>query len=321
MNETLKYLIHGVRSGDRVALSRAITLMESKKPDHQEQALGMLEALLPQSGNSIRIGITGIPGVGKSTFINAFGTYLTGIGKKVAVLSVDPSSTRTKGSILGDKTRMDLLSRDPNAFIRPSPSANQLGGVAQKTRESILLCEAAGFDVILVETVGVGQSETSVRNMVDFFLLLLLARGGDELQGIKRGIMEMADMLLINKVDGDNKKAGQLAQKEYQRALHLFPPKENSWVIPVETVSSIEVVGIEKTWQYVQDFFDQTKKSGYFEKERNEQNAEWLDEALNQKLTMEFYQKPGMKEKVDQLRSEISKGNLSVRAAINQLFT
>ena len=221
--------IQGILTGDRTILSQAITMIESSNPDHLAMAQDIIEGCLPHSGNSLRIGITGVPGVGKSTFIEAFGKMLTGMGHKVAVLAIDPSSERTKGSILGDKTRMEQLSVDPDAFIRPSPSGSTLGGVARKTRETIVLCEAAGFDVILVETVGVGQSETVVKSMVDFFLLLMLAGAGDELQGIKRGIMEMADALIINKADGDNKPKAAAAQAQYRAALKLFPQNENRW--------------------------------------------------------------------------------------------
>ena len=232
-NKTLsaEELFSGIQNGKRAALSRALTMVESKLPQHRALAEILVKKALPLSGNSIRIGITGVPGVGKSTFIETFGEYLTSLGKKVAVLAVDPSSTKSKGSILGDKTRMNKLSLNANAFIRPSPSAGSLGGVAAKTRESILLCEAAGFDVIIIETVGVGQSETTVKSMVDFFILLMLAGAGDELQGIKRGIMEMADLLLINKADGENTlQNARRAVGEYKRALHLFPPNENEWI-------------------------------------------------------------------------------------------
>lgn len=320
METSIKYYNEGILSGDRVALSRAITLVESKLPEHQQIAEHLIESILPQTGKSFRIGITGVPGVGKSTFIDAFGTYLTQQGKKVAVLSIDPSSTKSRGSILGDKTRMERLSKDPLAYVRPSPSANHLGGVAQKTRESILLCEAAGYEIIIVETVGVGQSETTVRDLVDFFLLLMLAGGGDELQGIKRGIMEMADMLLINKVDGDNLKAGQLAKKEYQRALHLFPKNENNWQVPVETISALSLDGMPTIWQQMTDYLKLTQTNGWLDKLRIEQKIKWLTEALRIKLEDQFYQRSGAKDQLQALQNKIASDEISIRAAVNQLL-
>jgi LAO/AO transport system kinase len=320
LDDSINYLLRGVQQEDRIALSRAITLVESKHPSHQKQAEELLEAILPKTGNSFRLGITGVPGVGKSTFIDAFGSYLTALGKKVAVLSIDPSSTRTKGSILGDKTRMERLSRNPSAFVRPSPSANQLGGVAQKTRESILLCEAAGYDVVIVETVGVGQSETAVHDMVDFFLLLMLSGGGDELQGIKRGIMEMADMILINKVDGENMKAGARAKKEYKRAVHLFPENEKGWNIPVETVSSTESRGLSTCWNHMTVYLEKVQGNGYLEKSRSEQTLAWFREALRQKLEQDFYEKYGANGEINRIIDAIRNGSLSIRSAISNLL-
>lgn len=318
--ESLEYYKNGIIKGDRVILSRAITLVESKKNSHQELAQSLIDAIIPYSGKSYRIGITGVPGVGKSTFIDSFGTHLTHQNHKVAVLSIDPSSTKSKGSILGDKTRMERLSHDPNAYIRPSPSSNHLGGVAQRTRESILLCEAAGYDIIIVETVGVGQSETAVKSMVDFFLLLLLAGGGDELQGIKRGIMEMADMILINKVDGDNEKAGKLAKKEYERALHLFPPNENGWIVPVETISAIEEMGILETWKIIESYFDSMINNGYLEHQRRQQSLNWFHELIRYRLANDFYNQPEIINKIKSLELAITEGSLSARSGINQIF-
>ena len=257
-------LTQGVLNGDKAILARAITVVESTKNEDLKKAYSLIENCLSKKSKSIRIGITGVPGVGKSTFIEIFGKTLTNLGRKVAVLAVDPTSTISRGSILGDKTRMQELVKDPNAFIRPSPSGDSLGGVARKTRESVILCEAAGFDIVLIETVGVGQSETAVHSMVDFFLLLKLAGAGDELQGIKRGIMEMADAIVINKAEGDNLKKAQRAKSEFERALQLYPPKENGWIPKVSTCSSIENSGIVEIWETIEKFLDTTKDSVYF---------------------------------------------------------
>ncbi|MFT7282932.1 MAG: LAO/AO transport system kinase, partial [Cyclobacteriaceae bacterium] len=309
--ESLSYYKEGIRKGDRVILSRAITLVESKNAVHQKMAEELLDSILPDTGKSIRLGITGVPGVGKSTFIDSFGSYLTDVkSKKIAVLSIDPSSSRSRGSILGDKTRMDRLSRNKNAYVRPSPAGTQLGGVAHKTRESMLLCEAAGYEIIIVETVGVGQSETSVRDMVDFFLLLMLAGGGDELQGIKRGIMEMADMVLINKVDGDNEKAGKQAKSAYQNALHLFPANTNNWVVPVETVSAIKEVGLDSAWQQIDRYNDQQRKTGWLNAMRSQQYLSWFHEALRQKLEGDFYQQTKVQANIKEVEQKISDGSL-----------
>ncbi|MFT4787143.1 MAG: LAO/AO transport system kinase [Cyclobacteriaceae bacterium] len=319
--ESLSYYKEGIRKGDRVILSRAITLVESKNAVHQKMAEELLDSILPDTGKSIRLGITGVPGVGKSTFIDSFGSYLTDVkSKKIAVLSIDPSSSRSRGSILGDKTRMDRLSRNKNAYVRPSPAGTQLGGVAHKTRESMLLCEAAGYEIIIVETVGVGQSETSVRDMVDFFLLLMLAGGGDELQGIKRGIMEMADMVLINKVDGDNEKAGKQAKSAYQNALHLFPANTNNWVVPVETVSAIKEVGLDSAWQQIDRYNDQQRKTGWLNAMRSQQYLTWFHEALRQKLEGDFYQQTKVQANIKEVEQKIADGSLSVRGAV-QLLT
>ncbi len=311
--------IEGILSSDRIILSRAITLIESKKDEHRRFADQIIEEILPHSGKSLRIGITGVPGVGKSTFIESFGQLITSLGKKLAVLSIDPSSSLSKGSILGDKTRMERLANNKNAYIRPSPSGAKLGGVAQKTRETMLLCEAAGFDVIIVETVGVGQSETAVKDMVDYFLLLMLSGGGDELQGIKRGIMEMADAVAINKVDGNTIKEGKRAAKAYSNALHLFPPGKNQWTVPVHIVSSIENTGIEEVWEKLGEFVENTRKNGFFEKNRKEQNLKWFKEALRVKLEEDFYNSPA-KSLLRDMESKISSGEISVRKAINELI-
>ena len=312
--------VEGILKGDRVILSRAITMIESANPDHFEMAQAIIERCLPHSGNSLRVGITGVPGVGKSTFIESFGTMLTGMGHKLAVLAIDPSSERTKGSILGDKTRMEALSVDPNAFIRPSPSGSTLGGVARKTRESIVLCEAAGFDVILVETVGVGQSETVVKSMVDFFLLLMLAGAGDELQGIKRGIMEMADGLIINKADGDNKAKAVGAQAQYRAALKLFPKNENQWTVPVEICSALEGFAIDKVWKMILQYEALTKSNGYFEKNRTEQNVNIFYNWINFTLQNDFYNNEAKAQEIERLLPLIREKRISPYMAASKVI-
>ena len=312
--------VEGILKGDRVILSRAITMIESANPDHFEMAQAIIERCLPHSGNSLRVGITGVPGVGKSTFIESFGTMLTGMGHKLAVLAIDPSSERTKGSILGDKTRMEALSVDPNAFIRPSPSGSTLGGVARKTRESIVLCEAAGFDVILVETVGVGQSETVVKSMVDFFLLLMLAGAGDELQGIKRGIMEMADGLIINKADGDNKAKAAGAQAQYRAALKLFPKNENQWTVPVEICSALEGFAIDKVWNMILQYEALTKTNGYFEKNRTEQNVNIFYNWINFTLQNDFYNNEAKAQEIERLLPLIREKRISPYMAASRVI-
>src|SRR5690554_5036283 len=292
-------LIKKLLQGDIPSLSRAITLIESTQPNHQEQAHQIIQECLPFANQSIRIGITGVPGVGKSTFIEAFGMHLTSIGKKVAVLAIDPSSTISRGSILGDKTRMEDLVKDPNAFIRPSASGNSLGGVSRKTRESIILCEAAGFDTILIETVGVGQSETAVHSMTDFFLLLNLAGAGDDLQGIKRGIMEMADAIVINKADGDNIERARHAKLDANRGLQLFPLKESGWKPKVLLASAYYKKGIDEVWQLIEEYVQNTKSNGYFESHRKEQNIYWLKEAINEQLLMQFYEHPLIAQQIE----------------------
>jgi len=292
---SVKEFVKHILEGNISYLSRAITLIESTNAAHQQKANNILEACLPYANKSIRIGITGVPGVGKSTFIEAFGKHFTSKGKKVAVLAIDPSSSINKGSILGDKTRMEDLVKDQNAYIRPSPSGDSLGGVAQKTRETIILCEAAGFNTIFIETVGVGQSETAVHSMVDFFLLLKLAGAGDELQGIKRGIIEMADAIVINKADNDNIKKAKLAKAEFSRALHLYPIKESEWQPQVTTCSAFHNIGIKNVYKIIDDYISLTQSNGYFEKRRNEQNNYWLLETINQELKNNFYQQKEVK--------------------------
>ncbi|MFC3415558.1 methylmalonyl Co-A mutase-associated GTPase MeaB [Algoriphagus hitonicola] len=306
--KSLEEYKRGVLDGNRVVLSQAITLVESNLESDSELAGKLVQELLPHSGKSIRIGITGVPGVGKSTFIEAFGSLLLEKGKKVAVLAVDPSSQKTKGSILGDKTRMEKLALDKRAFIRPSPSGSTLGGVSAKTREAMLICEAAGFDVILVETVGVGQSEVAVKGMVDFFLLLMLAGAGDELQGIKKGIMEMADTLLIHKADGDNLPAAKRAKSTYSNALHLFPLGENSWAPKVLVGSSQTGDGLSEVWEAIQVFQDQMIRSGWFEKNRADQRLTWLHESVHAILGKLFYTHPEVKIMLQKGEIEVQKG-------------
>ena len=308
--------IDGVLKGDRVILSRAITVIESNLETDKILAKEIIQAILPASGNSIRIGITGVPGVGKSTFIEAFGKHLINEGKKVAILSIDPSSQRSKGSILGDKTRMEELSHLENAYIRPSASGDTLGGVANKTAESMLLCEAAGYDVILIETVGVGQSETAVHGMTDFFLLLMLARAGDELQGIKKGIMEMADMVVINKADGDNMVSSEIARLQYQNALHIFPQSDSGWLPVVTKASSINHTGIDVVWEEVKKYKSLVGENGYFESNRNNQKITWMYNNINDALKQLFYGSDVVKTKLSKLENAIVTSEISpVKAA------
>ncbi|EGV43298.1 methylmalonyl Co-A mutase-associated GTPase MeaB [Bizionia argentinensis JUB59] len=282
-------LIGSILQGNITALSRAITLIESTNKNHSEQAHDVITGCLPHANKSVRIGITGVPGVGKSTFIESFGKHLSNSGKKIAVLAIDPSSSITKGSILGDKTRMEDLVKDTNVYIRPSPSGESLGGVARKTRETIILCEAAGFDTILIETVGVGQSETAVHSMVDFFLLLKLAGAGDELQGIKRGIIEMADSIAINKADGENIRSAKIAKVEFNRALHLYPKKESEWTPKVLLCSALHNKGIDTIWEMIDKYVSLTQENGYFDHRRHEQNRFWLIETIKDKLHADFF--------------------------------
>ena len=284
--------IEEIRKGNITVLSQAVTLVESQLPEHQTVAQEVITGCLPYAGNSVRIGITGVPGSGKSTSIDTFGLHVLGRGGKLAVLAIDPSSERSKGSILGDKTRMERLSQQQNAFIRPSPSAGSLGGVARKTRETIILCEAAGFDTIFVETVGVGQSETAVHSMVDFFLLIQLAGTGDELQGIKRGIMEMADGIVINKADGNNIEKAKLAQAHFRNALHLFPPAPSGWTPQVLTYSGYYEIGIDDDCKMINKYTAFVKQNGYFDRKRREQSKYWLTETIDEQLRTHFYQNP-----------------------------
>jgi LAO/AO transport system kinase len=312
--------VTGVLNGNITFLSKAITLVESTNIKHQQKANEILNRCLPHSNKSIRIGITGVPGVGKSTFIETFGKYLTAQGKKVAVLAVDPSSSVNKGSILGDKTRMEALVTDENAFIRPSPSGTSLGGVAQKTRESIILCEAAGFDTIIIETVGVGQSETVVHSMVDFFLLLKLAGAGDELQGIKRGIIEMADAIVINKADGENKQNAKIAKVAFNRALHLYPLKESKWQPKVLTASALHNSGIEEIDNMILTYIAITKENAYFNKKRNEQNKFWLLSTIEQQLKTNFYQNPKVKSALQKEIDNLENGKTTPFNAAKRLL-
>ncbi|GAA4316126.1 methylmalonyl Co-A mutase-associated GTPase MeaB [Pontixanthobacter gangjinensis] len=316
-----KDLLQDLLKGNKTALGRGITLIESNQKSHQKQAEYIIEGALPHAHKSIRIGITGVPGVGKSTFIESFGSYLIEQGKKVAVLAVDPSSSVSHGSILGDKTRMEKLVTQPNAFIRPSPSGDSLGGVARKTRESIILCEAAGFDVILIETVGVGQSETTVHSMTDFFLLLKLAGAGDELQGIKRGIVEMADAIVINKADGDNQKAARDARLEFKRALQLYPPKESDWKPEVKLCSALYNEGVSEVWEMISSFKNKAEENGYFQHNRQEQNKFWLYQTINDYLKGRFYEEPKIKSALKEQLELIENNKTTAFAAAKYLLS
>tara|TARA_B100000767_G_scaffold61346_1_gene57147 strand:+ start:2244 stop:3323 length:1080 start_codon:yes stop_codon:yes gene_type:complete len=318
---TTKELINGILKKDKTSLSRAITIVESTVEKHQDQAREIIEACLSHSNKSIRIGITGVPGVGKSTFIEQFGKLLSQNNYKVAVLAVDPSSSISGGSILGDKTRMEDLVKEPNAFIRPSASRDSLGGVARNTREAIILCEAAGYNVILIETVGVGQSETVVHSMTDFFLLLKLAGAGDELQGIKRGIIEMADSIVINKADGHNITAAKLAQTEFNRALHLYPNKGNNWTPKTLTCSALHNEGISEIWELIQNFNSITKKNGCFQQKRNDQNKYWLLQTIENTLKSDFYNHPKTKDELKKQLILISENKTTPFEAANYLLT
>ena len=302
-------------------LSRAITLVESKLHSDQELAQEVISQVLPHAGNSVRIGITGVPGVGKSTFIEAFGTYLIQQqGKKLAVLAIDPTSQRSGGSILGDKTRMNALATNPQAFIRPSPAGKSLGGVTRSTRETIILCEAAGFDTIFVETVGVGQSETAVHAMVDFFLLLMLAGAGDELQGIKRGIMEMADAIAITKADGANVDKAKAARAEYQNALHLYPKAASGWLPQVSTCSALQQTGLDTIWQTISDYLQLTHSNGFFEQKRRNQNMQWMYEAIRQGLEEHFYNHQQVKAHLPDVAAQVKEGQKSAFTAASELL-
>jgi len=312
--------VKGILAGDMGMLSQAITLVESSLPEHKEDAVKIVEQCLEHSGNSIRIGITGVPGAGKSTFIESLGSYLTKQGRKLAVLAIDASSHKTGGSILGDKTRMENLAADPNAYIRPSPSAGSLGGVARKTRETIILCEAAGYDTVFVETVGVGQSEIAAHSMVDFFLLLMIAGAGDELQGIKRGIMEMADALIINKADGTNMRRAERAKSIYENTLNLFPPKESGWTPKILTCSAIKGYGIERVWNNIMEYKDNTTENNYFADNRSSQAIYWMYETINEDLRNNFYKDPAICEKLSSLEQKVKEGKISPFKAAGELL-
>ncbi len=311
INFDIDQLFEGIRKGDIVHLSKAITLIESTHPKHTEIARKLIDRCLPFSGDSIRIGITGTPGVGKSTFIESYGSFLIENGTKIAVLTIDPTSQISKGSILGDKTRMEKLSASEMAFIRPSPAGDSLGGVARKTRETIILCEAAGFKRILIETVGVGQSETAVHSMVDLFLLLLLPGGGDELQGIKRGIMEMADIVLVNKTDDDRVNLAKETRRDYKNAMHLLPAKENGWPVKVLNTSGLHGIGIKELEEEVQGFEALTKSNQSFNLKRQNQSSYWLEESLNQQLLDTFKNKDGIKELLETLKTQVTDHKIS----------
>ena len=312
-------LTQDLRSGHRAALARAITLIESRRGDHQAAARDLVQALLPDTGKAIRVGITGSPGVGKSTTIDALGMFLIERGHKVAVLAVDPSSARTGGSILGDKTRMARLSVSGSAFIRPSPAAGTLGGVAAKTREAMLLCEAAGFDVVLVETVGIGQSETAVCDMTDFFLALMLPGAGDELQGIKKGLVELADMIAINKADGDNIKRANLAAAEYRGALHILTPRSEHWQPPVETYSALTEAGIDVLWQKILDHRTAMNASGEFAERRQQQQVKWMWSMLEQRMMARLRADPAIRGKVKKIETEVADGRIAPALAAEQI--
>jgi LAO/AO transport system kinase len=316
---TAEYL-QGILTGNRGILGRAVTLLESNAEAHQQQAQELLKELLPHTGGSIRVGISGVPGAGKSTFIEALGCLLTAREHRVAVLTVDPSSSVTGGSILGDKTRMEKLSRDPGAFIRPSPSGGSLGGVTRKTRETILLFEAAGYDVILVETVGVGQNEITVRSMVDFFLLILIAGAGDELQGIKRGVMEIADAVVINKADGPGEQAARLARAEYERALHYLQPATRGWVTGAHCTSALSGSGIEEIWDVILKFRELTSADEILQDRRRSQTRDWLHEMVDQHLRARFRAHPSVANLLPSLETRVMSGELPVTRGVWQLL-
>ena len=314
--------IDGVHAGSRALLSRAITVVESTLASDRVLAAEILSGISAiRPGDGFRLGITGVPGVGKSTFIDVFGTYVADQGRKVAVLAVDPSSSITRGSILGDKTRMDRLARDPRAFVRPSPAAGSLGGVTRNTRDAILLCEAAGFDFVIVETVGVGQSEIAVHSMVDFFLLLMLAGAGDELQGIKKGIMEMADGVAINKADGENVNRAKAARLEYQGALHLFPQAASGWMPKVLTCSALEESGIVEIYKMLEAYKEELEGSGWLEKKRKRQVLQWMHETIRYQLEEQFYSAPEIQEQLLQVEEEVKSGKVAPTLAANSLIT
>jgi LAO/AO transport system kinase len=315
-----EHYVSGILKRDGLTLARTITLIESTLPAHQELARTIVDRLLPHTGRSIRVGITGVPGSGKSTYIERFGTMLTGLGHRVAVLAIDPSSTRSGGSILGDKTRMEKLAVDPNAFIRPSPSGGTLGGVGRRTRETMLVCEAAGYDVVIVETVGVGQSETTVASMVDFFLVLMIPGAGDELQGIKKGVLEVADAIVINKADGDNVVRAESARKEYQSALNMLMPGSPNWRPPVLTCSAVEGKGIDAIWDMILDHRDKLTASGDLAEKRKAQDLDWVDFLLEDGLRQWFYASPQVTETLPKLKKDVEEKKTSPTAAADSLL-
>jgi LAO/AO transport system kinase len=317
---TVDELFEGVLKGDRSLIARAITLVESNAEQHFQKAQSLLQRLLAHSGNAIRIGITGVPGAGKSTFIEAFGSYLCDLGHRVAVLAIDPSSSISGGSILGDKTRMERLARNPKAFIRPSPTAGKLGGVHRKTRESMLICEAAGFDVILIETVGVGQSEVIIRDMVDFFMLLVLTGAGDELQGMKKGIMELADAIIVHKADGANKRKADQTRTEFNRILHFLQPATKGWTTKAYACSSLTQEGISEIWNVIQTFEQTGRTSGVFEDRRKIQAREWLYSMITDQLQYHFHHHPGVRNQLPKLENEVISGEKTVATAVEALF-
>ena len=317
---TASEYVDGILKGNITILSQAVTLIESAKHEHHALAQEIIEKCLPHTSKSIRIGFTGVPGAGKSTSIDTFGMHIIKQGNKLAVLAIDPSSERSKGSILGDKTRMEALSREKNAFIRPSPTAGSLGGVARKTRETIILCEAAGFDTVFVETVGVGQSETAVHSMVDFFLLIQLAGTGDELQGIKRGIMEMADGIAINKADGDNLERAKMAASNFRNALHLFPPTESGWIPKVLTYSGYYALGIQEIWDMINEYIIFTKSNGFFEKKRHEQSKYWMYESINEMLRRTFYNNHEIEKQLPIMERKVLSNEISSFVAAKQML-
>jgi LAO/AO transport system kinase len=315
----LANLARGVRAGERGVIARAITLIESRRADHQKAARRLVQELLPATGQAVRVGITGVPGVGKSTTIDALGTFLTGKGHKVAVLAVDPSSARTGGSILADKTRMARLGSDPNAFVRPSPSSGTLGGVAAKTRESMLVCEAAGYDIVLVETIGTGQSETMVADMTDFFLVLMLPGAGDELQGLKKGVIEIADMIAINKADGDNVRRAKAAAAEYRAALHILTPRSPSWSPPVVTYSALSGDGVAALWSTVLDHRERMTAAGELAARRREQQVKWMWSMLEDRVFSRLKSDPALKAKLPRLESAVAEGRMTPALAVDEI--
>jgi LAO/AO transport system kinase len=312
-------LVHGIRTGDRSVIARAITLVESRRADHQKAARDLLQQLLPLTGNAVRVGITGAPGVGKSSAIDALGTYLTKQGRKIAVLAVDPSSSRTGGSILADKTRMARLANDANAFIRPSPSSGALGGVAGKTRESMLIAEAAGFNCVLVETMGTGQSEIAVADMTDFFLVLMLPGAGDELQGLKKGVVELADMIAVNKADGENIKRANAAAAEYRAALHILAPRSANWSPPVVTCSALTGEGIPELWAAVLDHRERMSKSGELEARRRTQQVKWMWAMLEERMFAQLRSSAALKTKLPQIEAAVAAGKMSPSVAVEEI--